>query len=237
MTEQTEATEKAPAKKEDKPQKQRHLTVTEKRDLAKLIDNDFEALRGEMQVFANELKRNRLTEIEGQVRGREEEARAALAEWRAVRAQCYELVDQFRRRWQDQGFRVGAESNRYGDRNQMISMVDNVAVTVPEKDEALNNVANDVDHQYHKARTELERQRLQLQRDLLLTGLVSEEAQRLMAKMPDPRVMLLGAIRAANNPRLAAIEAVAAQQVGGEVAEPPVQQEEQRVHIPEVLDQ
>lgn len=237
MTENaTEATEKTSGKKAE--QKTRPMGVQEKRDLAKLIDNDFQALRNEMEVFAGELERNRLQEIEAQYAEREEQAREAMAEWREIRQRCYDMVDEFKNRWQDRGFRMTSQSpdrlrRGYGEEVRMIAMADHIYALVPEKETALNNVQNDVRHQMQKAKTDLERSRITLQRQLLLTGLISEEAQKLLAQMPDPRGLLINAIQASGNRGLLAIDAVAVQQVE---APPPVQVVDEGVHIPEVVE-
>lgn len=235
QTEQTEVTEKAPAKRERTDPRKRPLGVTERRQLEKLIDNDFQALKNQMKVFANDLKRQRKEEIEAEYRGQEAIIAEAQHAWHELRRELRQRVDEFILRYTTQGFRV--QSGRYGDQ-RLVNFADTFELVIAQKETRLNEVGNDVEHQYMKAHNELERQRLAIQRELLLTGLVSDQAEQILKKMPDPRQVLLDAVRASNNPRLAAIEAAVVQEIGERQEERPVHHahDERPVHIPEVVE-
>jgi len=228
MTEQagTERTEKAPAKVVEKP-----MGATQRRDLAKLIDNDFESLKGELGVFANQLKIQRERQIEEEYEEQERQARQVEAEWNAFGADLRRQADEWMRRKREEGYQIGY-GGRYGDEQAI--KIGSIKVTVPAKERALKDVDNIVNHQKMTALQALERQRLQLQRDVLLDGLISTKARELLDKMPNPRELLAQVMQGAQEAGL--IPARRVQQIEGGVQVRHGHDDPQAVYIGEILE-
>lgn len=223
------ATEKAVAKTEKTPPP-KPMGVQQRRDLAKLIDAEIDSLKGELNVFANELKLRRHQEIEEQFRAQEAEARAIEAEWMAYAEGLRQQGEAWLRERRERGFTVS--NSRYG--GSPIS-INQISVTVPAKDRALTEVDNIVAHQKMTAVQGLERQRLALQKDVLLDGLVSDKAKEFLGRMPDPRTLLAQVMDGAREAGLRPLRAANVQQIEGGVQVRHAH-DEQALHIGEVLD-
>lgn len=228
----TEQTEKAPTKEvvrtTEKP-----MGVQQRRDLAKLIDNDFESLFGELDVFANELRLRRHRQIEEEYREREEQARQVVAEWGAFTAGLRGQCDEWLARKRAEGFAAGG--GRYGGAPYNFNSIE---VSVPEKERALKEVDNLVAHQKMTARQSLERQRLAMQRDILLDGLGSGKARELLDKMPNPRELLAQVMEAARESGLVPreVQGASVQAIEGGVQVRYDHGDPQAVYIGEVME-
>lgn len=184
----TETPEKAPATK-TKEIAPKPLSVTQRRDLGKLVDNNFEALKGELRVFANQLKIERERVINEEYAEREQQARQIEQDWRTFVAGLRTQCDEWIRARRDDGWTVEVSTRQSYDRQPSYAF-GNIQVTVPEKERAIKEVDNFVEHQRMAALQALERQRLGLQQDILLDGLVSDKAREFLNRMPDPRSVL-----------------------------------------------
>lgn len=226
----TEQTEKAPTKTAVEKAAEKPMGATQRRDLAKLIDNDFDSIKGDIGVFVNELKMNRLRQIEEEFAGQEERARQVQREWHEFAAGLRRQADDWLTQKRAEGFIISGEGS-YG-RDQPV-VTNNIKVSVPAKDRAIKDVDNLVSHQKMTAMQALERKRIQMQRDLLLEGLVSSRAKELLAGMPDPREMISDILA---NARQAGIGGPVLQQIEG-VVERHDHGDPQRVYVGEILDE
>lgn len=231
-------TEKAPTTEVSKTKEvatpvQKPMGATQRRDLSKLIDGEFESLKGELNVFANQLKIRRHQEIEAQFEEQERDGRRVEAEWLEFAQGLRRQADEWLRGKREEGFVVTA-SGRYGG-DQPIS-VNPITVGLPAKERAIREADNIVTHQKMTAVQGLERQRLQLQKDLLLDGLVSDKAKEFLSKMPNPRELLAQVMQGAREAGLAPIDAPRVQQIEGGVQVHHDHGDQQAVYIGEVME-
>lgn len=214
-------------KKEPAP---KPMNSIERKALKEIIDGDFTVLRSEVKVYAGELTAAQQRRIEAEYVEADALCTQAEIEWNQLRRELTDRADRFFQEKRQLGLGVSI-ANNYRSTSDAFS-ASPVTFTPRAKTSAISSIKNDVDHQVMKALNELDRQRLAMQREVLLTGLVTGGAKDLLDKMPDSRQVLFDALQ--ENPRLAAIQAVATQQVEGRHAiEAPV---EARIHIPEVVE-
>ena len=227
------ATEKATGKAEKTPAP-KPMGAQQRRDLGKLIDAEIESLKGELNVFANELSMRRDREIEEEFEEQERQARAVEAEWLNFAQGLRRQADEWLQRKRNEGFYISG-AGRYGD-SQPIT-INSIKITVPAKERAKKDAQNIVSHQKMTAMQGLERQRLALQKDVLLDGLVSDKAKEFLSRMPNPRELLAqvmeGAREAGLTPR--PIPQVQVQAIEGGVQVHHAH-DEQAIHIGEILD-
>lgn len=232
MSEQTpeKALEKAEKTPVAKP-----MGAQQRRDLGKLIDAEIESLKGELNVFANELKLRRAQEIEEQYEEQERAARAVEAEWLNFSQGLRRQADEWMARKREEGFFISG-AGRYNDSQPLV--INSIKITVPAKERALKDADNIVAHQKMTALQGLERQRLALQKDVLLDGLVSDKAKEFLQRMPNPRELLAQVMEGAREAGLVprAVRGAHVQQIEGGVQVRHAH-DEQAVVIGEVLDQ
>jgi len=231
-TETTPATtEKTPGKRAEVA-KAKPMSATQRRDVQKLIDGEFEALKGDLGVFTNQLRIERARQIEEQFAERERQARQVEAEWQVVSAELRERADAWVRAKRDEGYTITAR-DRYG--NGVYCSFSPITVSIPEKDRALKEADNIVSHQKMTAIQALERQRLTMQKDVILDGLV-DQAKDLLAKMPNPRDLIAQILQGAREQGLAIANPPTIQQIEGEVQIRHDHGDQQAVYIGEVVD-
>lgn len=217
-------TEPAPseAKKAVAP-RTKPMTITERKMLLQVIDNDFKVLGNEVNLYATELKNQHMERIKEEYRD---------AERQIVEAENELVALQRRLRQEYEEFIVTKRNSGLSVRTSYRSIEFNtVNFSVEARESALSQVDNDVNREVNKVRMELERKRLELHRTALLSGLVSKEAKDLLDSQPDPREMLADALQ--ENPRFAVIQQAAVQAIEGR--HPVVVEHDNTVHIAEVV--
>jgi hypothetical protein len=206
-----------------KEKAQKSMGPMEKRALEKLVNADYEVLAREMTQYAAELTRARHREIEAEFANRGEDVAQFNAEWDALRHRWQDEFREFQSRVRDAGLTIRPNRDGYGNRE--LFSTTSAVFDIPGKSTALDNIKRDVDLQMARAKTALERKRVETNRAILIAGL-AEEATALLTKMPDPRELVVQALQESQNPRLALTLGIAppavpeaAQDQDGEVIE------------------
>lgn len=165
----------------DKP-----LSVSERRVLERLVDNDFATLRAEMQQFANDEKANRLAAVDAEWAERVNEAKRyeerVSRTIREAQAQLAGLVTEAGGKGIDLTI---PEIERYGSTKAAVRGL---------ADER-SRVAGEVDRDLQRAMLTLKRQRLTAQRTILMNG-VTPEAAGLLDGIPTAQALMVEAARA-----------------------------------------
>lgn len=183
---------------ETKAPKPKALGITEKKQLKELVDNDFSVLRQEMDQLTAELVALRHTEIDEEFADRQADLDQARTEWNELTNNIRTQVQEFRARCREQGVVISPD-RRYGSELLTIGTPD---FTLPAKKEAKERVEQEVNLQIRRAKTGLERQRIDAHRKILVSGL-AEEATAILSSMPDPRRLVLDAVSQTRDDRLA----------------------------------
>lgn len=175
------------------------MGITEKRQLEKLVVQDYDVLGKEMDQYTAELIRTRQQEINEEFANRQGDIEDLTREWDELRARWQAEYRDFCTRVRERGLGIGAD--RYNGGRDLLS-TGHASFTVPGKQQALDDVERDVKIQMRRAKTALERKKVETIRQILVAGL-AEEATKLLTSMPDPRELVVQAMRDSQNPRLA----------------------------------
>lgn len=189
------------ASKRKKTDTSRPLGITEKKEIAKIIDADFALLTGDIKQYAAELTRQRTQEVETEFADRAAETDVYRLRWEEMRTRWRAEYDTFRAACREDNLIIKSE-DRYGSNRDILS-TSPIAFEIRGRAEALSEIKNEVDHVIKRAMHALEKKRMEAQRNLLMHGGLPQAAQDLLGAMPDPREVLLAAMD--NQPRLLAL--------------------------------
>jgi molecular chaperone GrpE (heat shock protein) len=178
------AASKAPDRTRTKP-----LGITEKKQIEKYINSDYDLLIADLKQYRTELVRARTMEINEQFAAVEGQANAVMEAWVEVRDQCREAF----RAWQDNATQQGFTIKR--DRFNNLLEMNRPAITIEGKERALREVEQEVDYVISRAKHALERKRGETLRALIMSGGVPEEAKALVEGLPSAQDVLLAAMQ------------------------------------------
>lgn len=182
------------ARRVDDKAKTRVLGITEKKQLAKLIDSDYDLLKADVVQYGAELTRQRTIEVNAQYADKEMLTEPFRMEWNTLRERWRTEYVAFLERCRAEGLTAKAAGGGYG--SELFSAKAAV-FEIPGREHAIKEVANEVKHTLDRARHALEKKRMESQRNLLTHGGLPPEARELLAAMPDPREVLLAAMQQA----------------------------------------
>lgn len=167
----------------------RVLSVTERKALERLIDNDFASLRNEMRAYAEEILAERLKAVEEEFADRKKEAekrrKAAIkALVKANKEIAKSLQDA-----KDAGITIsGVTYSSLSEEHYEHA----VLASIEGQKEAESKVRGENRNDLQTALHTLERQRLAAQRLVLLAG-ISPEGQKLLDTIPDAKTLMVEA--------------------------------------------
>lgn len=170
----------------------RVLSVTERKALERLIDNDFASLRNEMRAYADEMLAARLENVESEFADKRKEAeRLRKAAIKAI-TKANEEIKKVLNQAKEAGVTITGSPAQTAAAFSDEHLDDITKAVVEGQTEANKKV-----HAEHKADLQtalhtLERQRLASQRLVLLAG-ISPEGQRLLDTIPDAKALMVNA--------------------------------------------
>jgi hypothetical protein len=190
------------------------MSATERKMVKEIIDGDFDRLRREVDMHCAELARRKSVEFTERWAGLQEACRQAERDWQQLQADIRTRVNAFLDRKRDEGLRI---SVRYND--PPVSFGREVVFTSIARENAETEFNNQMERAKMIARNALDNQRSQIQREIVLTGIVSGQAKDFIDSQPDPREVMVKAL--GGNPDLAQIFNL--QVVEGQVTRPAVE--------------
>jgi len=176
------------------------LNSVERRTLEKLVKNDYETLSAELHVIYEKAcieagARHKAT-IEKSAAGRDAKAmkvRAALAK---IEQKANADVDRVIAAAEREGYSLNLTGgrDRYGDpgayRGFKVSLAE---IEDAKADKTLKDELASLSRQYNAAKSQLRRQELTVQRELLLTALTSDAAKEFLNQIPSARDLFVNA--------------------------------------------
>jgi hypothetical protein len=182
----------------NEPVSDKPLSAQERRVLTELVNNDFAALKAEMQAFAADSLQQTRNEVEAEWQAKIQKSnslvvkanelrRKATAEMRALTDKHNAAHEEMLRQAKDAGIEF-KESERW-ENNQKVRFYEADAVG---RREALQEAEKDNKRFLDRALMTLERQRLDAQRRVLVSG-VSKEAAGILDAIPDAKSMMIDA--------------------------------------------
>jgi hypothetical protein len=167
----------------DKPLPNTPLTVSERKVLKDLIDNDFRALLRELEQFALEARAAQENEIITEYADKTMAMNAITSEYsELLNRQYIERVD-FANAQRELGYAPGPVYAPSGT---------NLSLRVVGKEEAMRRALADYENAIRTARNAVETQRLNAQRRVLLAGL-TPAAREMLNDIPDAKTMMIQA--------------------------------------------
>lgn len=181
--------EEAAAKAPDRTVKQKALTVTEKKQIEKLINADFDLLIQDLAQYKREIIRAKTLEVNAKYADREEGINVLTEEWRLLRERMNAMVHDFRESIRERGYTISTR----GFGRDMYS-ANPVTFDINGKDQELRQIEEEAGHIIARAKHALERKRSDAIRNLLMSGGVPEEARQIMGNMPTAQDTILEAL-------------------------------------------
>lgn len=181
------AASKAPDRTRTKP-----LGITEKKQIEKYINSDYDLLIADLKQYKTELVRARTMEINEQFAQAEAQTTATMDAWATMRDQCLTAFRAWKEEAENQGFTV--KRDRYGSSNSLID-INRPVLSIEGKERALREVEQEVDYVISRAKHALERKRGETLRALIMSGGVPEEAKALVQGLPSAQDVLLQAMQ------------------------------------------
>lgn len=183
--------EEAAAKAPSRAPKAKVLGITEKKQIEKYINSDYDLLIADLNQYKTELVRAKTLEVNEQYANMEDTARQFQEEWARMRQRFADEVAEFRGRVREAG--MNASTRGFG-RDSMVT-TSAVDFEITGKNEALKQVESEVRYVIERARHALERKRGETLRALIMSGGVPDEAKQLVASLPTAQEVLLAAMQ------------------------------------------
>lgn len=168
----------------------RPLNQTERRALEKLVDNDFSALKSEIIAAAMAFKTEQEEVIRAEYAAKGTDIEMAESQTRALEIRFRDQLAALRSKWSEMGIRPKGR-DAYRSTGAEISLVCDYQHEGMQ--EAVSRMHRRIESDQQNAIRMAERQRVTIQRRVLLAAIVSDEALMLLEDIPDARTLLLQA--------------------------------------------
>jgi hypothetical protein len=161
------------------------LNASERKALKDVVDNDFSMLKSEMRAMGADMKAQRRREVEAEWA----ERRASL---KTFEAKARKALHRTQKALRD----IQTDASAAGVGMVLPHITSEVRAEVKGFEQALRQADEQVERELERALLTLERQRLTAQRQVLLTGVSGEVAQKVLGAIPDAQTLMVEAAKA-----------------------------------------
>jgi hypothetical protein len=182
------------------PVRTKALGITEKKQIEKLINADYDLLIKDLTQYKVELVRQRTVEVNTQFAELDGIAAGLHEEWVAMKERFQTEFGEWKQRCLQAGITVGESRRSYGSGLLDMPRPD---YKITGKERALREIEDDVNIVISRAKHALDKKRSEAIRALIMHGGIPEEARALIGSLPDPKETILEAMQ--QTPRLLAL--------------------------------